>query len=245
MTGRVILVTGGATGIGAGIAARLRDRGDTVVICGRRESRLQRAAREGVIPIVCDVTDRCAVGGLMAQIAEDQGRLDGLVNNAGTALFAGFTEIPDADVQDMVDVNLMGTMSVTRAAIPLLRDSAGAIVNIGSTLADRARTGTAVYSATKGAIDSLTRALAGELGPAGIRVNCVRPALVRSELLTGRGMEPAAYEELLATRGESYPLGRAGEPRDVAGLVGFLLSDEASWITGAIFDVDGGYSAFD
>ena len=243
MTGRIILVTGGATGIGAGIAKRLRDRGDTVVICGRRPGRLHDAAREGFIPIVCDVTDRRDVAALMAQIANDHGRLDGLVNNAGTARFAPFTEVPDAEVQAMVDVNLMGTMWVTRAAIPLLGDVAGAIVNIGSTLADYTRAGTAVYSATKGAVDSLTRALAVELGPAGVRVNCVRPALVRSELHISRGMDPGVYEEFLASRGGSYPLGRAGEPGDVAGLVSFLLSDEASWITGAVMDVDGGYSA--
>ena len=243
MTGRIILVTGGATGIGAGIAEHLRNRGDRVVICGRREDRLRDAARNGFLPIVCDVTDRQAVAALMSQVAEEHGRLDGLVNNAGTVLFTPFTDIPDAEIQAMVDVNLMGTMWVTRAAIPLLADSAGSVVNISSTLADRTRAGSAVYSATKGAIDSLTRALAVELGPAGIRVNCVRPGLVRSELLMSRGMEPAAYEELLATRGGSYPLGRAGEPGDVAGLVGYLLSGEASWITGAVMDVDGGYCA--
>ena len=241
MTGRVVLVTGGATGIGAGIARRLRDRGDTVLVCGRREDRLRDAGRKGFIPIACDVTDRRAVATLVERIANEQGRLDGLVNNAGTVLFAPFTEVPDADLRDMVDVNLMGTMWVTRAAIPLLGDSAGSVVNIGSTLADRARAGSAVYSATKGAVDSLTRALATELGPAGIRVNCVRPALVRSELLTRRGMEADAYDELLASRGGSYPLGRAGEPSDVAGVVSFLLSDEASWITGAVIDVDGGH----
>ena len=243
MAERVVLVTGGATGIGAGIARRLRDRGDTVFVCGRRAGRLDDAAREGLIPIVCDVTDRRAVATLIARIANERGRLDGLVNNAGTVLYAPFAEVPDAEVQAMVDVNLMGTLWVTRAAIPLLRESEGAVVNIGSTLADRARAGSAVYSATKGAIDSLTRALATELGPAGVRVNCVRPALVRSELLTGRGMAADAYEELLASRGASYPLGRAGEPSDVAGIVCFLLSDEASWITGAVVDVDGGHSS--
>ena len=100
-----------------------------------------------------------------------------------------------------------------------------------------------MYSATKGAIDSLTRALAVELGPIGVRVNCVRPGLVRSELHIGRGLDADAYEDMLASRGSSYPLGRAGEPSDVAGLVSYLLSDEASWITGAVVDVDGGYIA--
>ena len=243
MTERIILVTGGATGIGAGIAERLHDRGDRVIICGRRADRLRDAARKGFAHKVCDVTDRGAVAGLMTRIAEEHGRLDGVVNNAGTVLFAPLAEIPDTEIRDMVEINLMGTLWVTRAAIPLLGDSRGAVVNIGSTLADRTRAGSAVYSATKGAIDSLTRALAVELGPIGIRVNCVRPGLVRSELHISRGMDAGAYEDMLASRGGSYPLGRAGEPSDVAGLVSYLLSNEASWITGAVVDVDGGYIA--
>ena len=243
MAGRIMLVTGGATGIGAGIAERLHDRGDRVIICGRRENRLREAARKGYLPVVCDVTDRSSVTALLSQVANEHGRLDGLVNNAGTVLFAPFAEIPDAEIRDMVEINLMGTMWVTRAAIPLLADSGGAVVNIGSTLAGRTRAGSAVYSATKGAVDAFTRALAVELGPAGIRVNCVRPGLVRSELHTSRGMDAAAYDEILTARGGSYPLGRAGEPSDVAGLVSYLLSDEASWITGAVMDVDGGFIA--
>ena len=243
MTRRIILVTGGATGIGAGIAERLHERGDRVIICGRRSNRLHDAARKGLVPRVCDVTNREAVTALVSQIAEEHGRLDGVVNNAGTVLFAPFTAIPESEVRDMVEINLMGTMWVTRAAIPLLEDSRGAVVNVGSTLAGRTRAGSAVYSATKGAVDALTRALAVELGPAGVRVNCVRPGLVRSELHVSRGMDAAAYDEMLATRGSTYPLGRAGEPSDVAGLVAYLLSDEASWITGAIVDVDGGYIA--
>ena len=240
---RVTLVTGGGTGIGAGIARALLEDGHRVAICGRRMDRLREAAADGITPLECDVTDGASVTRLMARIGADFGRLDGLVNNAGRTVPGPFESLAEADLTGIVDVNLTGTLRVTRAAIPLLKRSGGAIVNLGSTLADHCQPGSAVYAATKGAIDSLTRALAVELGPAGVRVNCVRPSIVRSEIMTAGGMPPDAYEALLESRGASYPLGRAGEPADVAAMVAFLLSDKASWITGAIIDVDGGYAA--
>ncbi|HUT50559.1 MAG TPA: SDR family oxidoreductase [Alphaproteobacteria bacterium] len=244
MTKPVVLVTGGGSGIGAGIVACLAAAGWQVVSAGRRAAALERGAAENVAVVVADIIDPGSVEALLQAVEERYGRLDALVNNAGQTVLGLFKDADLKDLERLIDVNLIGTMRITQRAIPLLERQGGSILNIGSTLADRCQPGTAAYAASKGAIESLTRALAVELGPSSnIRVNCIRPSVVRSEIMTNAGMAPEAYAKLIEDRGAGYPLGRAGDPADVAHMVEFLLSDRAGWVTGAIIDVDGGYAA--
>jgi NAD(P)-dependent dehydrogenase (short-subunit alcohol dehydrogenase family) len=235
--GRVALVTGASRGIGRAVVLALARDGYDVVGVARDPGRFAGlpCRAQG-----CDVADRDAVARLATRVAADCGRLDALVNCAGIVRPGPFETATPADMAAQFGVNLWGVVNVTQACLPLLKAAGGAIVNVSSTLSQRPVPGGALYAATKGAVESLTRALAIELAEAGIRVNAVQPALVRSDIWTAAGMAPAAYEALLEARARDYPLGRVGEPEDVAELVAYLVSDRAAWMTGACLPIDGG-----
>ena len=159
---------------------------------------------------------------------------------------AGIVDSEPADqltvrsITRQVEINLLGAIWINRAVIPLLKRRGGAIVNVSSGIAHQPVAGTSIYAATKAAVEEFSRALAFELGHFGIRVNVVAPSLVRSDIWISAGMTPEAYDRMLAAVGARYPLGRIGEPADVAELIRFLVSEKADWITGGVFPVDGG-----
>jgi 2-keto-3-deoxy-L-fuconate dehydrogenase len=224
---RVALVTGAASGIGQASAERLRGDGWTVVGA-------DLAASDGVV--ACDVTSLESVEGAVARCVDEHGSLDAVVNAAGTGRPVAFLDASDETWRSTLDVNLMGTVRVCRAALPHLRrsgDPARGIVNFTS---QAAKTGGlligAPYSAAKAAVLCLTKTLAAEFGADGIRVNAVAPGIVDTPFLDG---VPGIRE-----RGKQLPLGRIGEPREVADVVAFLLSPAASYLTGEIIDVNGG-----
>lgn len=240
-TKKTALVTGGSAGLGEDIALHLQREGYRVLVCGRRADKLDAMKARGVETIQCDIGKREDIERMRQWVMQSCGGLDVLVNCAGIAVQrAPFLETSTEDVERLVQINVLGTMFVTQAFLPLVIERKGSVVNFSSTLAQRPRAGSIAYSATKGAVEAFTRALAIEAAHHGVRVNCIAPALVRSEIYLAAGMSQADYDKLLDARSKEFPLGRVGEPQDVTGMLSYLVSDSAGWITGLCLPVDGG-----
>jgi 3-oxoacyl-[acyl-carrier protein] reductase len=239
--GPVAVVTGASSGIGLGIVEALVAGGFRVAAVSRSGATGPGVAElPGIRPYACDVRDPAAVDAMVRDVAEHFGRLDGLVNCAGALVEASLAQVTEEQIRLQFEVNVFGTLYTCRSAEPFLRVQGGSIVNVSSLLTQRTWPGTAVYTGTKGAVEALSRTLAHELAPSGIRVNVVSPSMVRSGIYIAAGMSPSAYEDLLSEWRDRFPLGRVGEPADVAHLVALLLSPSSSWITGTNIPVDGG-----
>jgi NAD(P)-dependent dehydrogenase (short-subunit alcohol dehydrogenase family) len=237
---KVAIVTGAGSGIGRGSAEALMRAGYRVAAIGRRAGRLAAKPGERLHPFPCDVADAKAVGDTVARIRRELGRIDLLVNAAGVNQHRRVADITAEHIDYVLRANLYGTIHMCQAAIPALIESGGTIVNIGSLFVSHPLPAVSIYAASKGGVEAYTRALAIELGPQGVRVNCVSPGPVRSELLIAQGMSPEAYAQRMASFAPGIPLKRVGEPADVADAVVYLAA--ASWVTGAVLAVDGGRS---
>ena len=243
------LIVGGTSGMGEATAKRLLDRGYAVDIVGRNGAKLDAAANElasrgTVTPIRADLRDAADVAALVERIEADGARYDALVNAAGTFSPKPFLEHTEDDYDAYHDLN-RATFRITQAVARNMRaHGGGAIVNIGSMWAKQAvkATPSSAYSMAKAGLHAFTQHLAMELAEDGIRVNAVSPAVVVTPIY-GSFIEPDAIEETLQGFNSFHPIGRVGRADDVASAIDFLLSDDASWVTGAIWDVDGGVMA--
>ena len=245
MNGRRVVVTGGSSGIGLGVAREIVKAGGEVCLVARRPEPLEEAAAglgAAAWTRVCDVSDPQAVDGLSASVADHWGGLEGVVNCAGIAPMATAEETEPEVWDRTFEVNVRGPFLVIRSLLGPLRKAGGSIVSISSTLAEKPIPGMAAYNASKAALNQLTRSLALELAPA-VRVNAIMPAVVDTPIHEKRiGEDPEALRGFLEQMARLHPLGRVGTPDDVAGLILFLASSTASWLTGAVIPIDGGIS---
>lgn len=244
LDGKIALVTGGGTGIGKGIALLLAAEGAKVVIAGRRDAPLRAVAAicpELIEPFRMDLTNRDDQARALDHVARRHDRLDILVNNAAYQLWKTFAETSEEEIDDLFFTNLSAITRFIKRALPQLEKSRGNIVNISSTAARYIAVPSqklAVYSASKAGLNQLTRTLAPELGLLGVRINAVAPGLTRGEYAQDSLGADAATETWIQ---QATPLGRWGEPADIARTVLFLASEQASWVTGQVIDASGGW----
>lgn len=243
LTGKVAIVTGASKGIGAAIAKALAAEGASVVV----NYASSKAGADAVVSAITTTGGKAiAVGGDVSKAADAQGivdtaiesygRLDIVVNNSGVYEFAPIEEITEAHYRRQFDTNVLGLLLVTQAAVKHLGEGAS-IINVSSAVTTITPAATAVYSGTKGAVDAITGVLARELGPRKIRVNAINPGVVATEGAHSAGVIGSDFETLAVSQ---TPLGRVGQPDDIASAVVFLASDDARWLTGEHILASGG-----
>lgn len=246
--GRVIVITGGGTGIGAAAAARYASEGHVVVILGRRSAPLEEVAEAtGAHPIVADVSDRSSCEAAIAEISDRFGRIDVLIANAGGHGFAAATETDDEAWAQSFDGNVTTAFTIARAALPRMQDNGGQIVIVSSLAGLFAGPSVVGYTVGKHALIGLTKSLARDYSRHGVRVNAVCPGWVRTPMADGEMDEFASHAEHIDDREAAYaeiakdvPMRRAAEPEEIASVIRFLGSPESSYITGATIVADGG-----
>jgi NAD(P)-dependent dehydrogenase (short-subunit alcohol dehydrogenase family) len=244
LEGKVAVVTGGNAGIGEAIARRFAEEGASVVITGRRQQELDHVAsviridQGTVLPVPGSVTDETHVQEVVHRTLDSFGRIDVLVNNAGIGAFGKrLHETDDATWTNVIDVNVTGVFRMTRAVIPqMMKQGRGAIINVSSIASLVGLSGLAAYTASKGALDAFTRAVAVEYAQDGIRCNVANPGLIDTPMAASLMANPDMLKSILS----QYAIRRPGKPEEVANLILYLASDEAAWVTGTTFPIDGG-----
>lgn len=244
---KTAIVTGAGSGIGRACAIALAREGAKVALVGRRRERLEAVAREiggSALVLPADVSIQQEIDRVVEQTVSEFGGLSVLVNNAGVLHIGTAEQITEAQWDETFNVNVRGVWLLSRAVLPHLRQArGGSIINIASVLGINGAPNRASYAPSKGAVVLLTKCMAIDHGQENIRVNAICPSFVETDLtaeVISKAPNPAAVRK---ERTAVHPIGRLGQPEDIAGLAVYLASDESSWVTGAAFPVDGGYLA--
>lgn len=243
LQGKVALVTGASKGIGAEIARELAARGAAVAVnyAGSKQkaeklvAEIQQAGGKA-LAVQADVSNPDAIGPLVEKVVKEFGPIDVLVNNAGIYEFAPLDAITPEHFHKHFNLNVLGLLLTTQAAVKQFNPKGGSVINIGSVAASGIPT-VSVYSATKGAVNTITVALSQELGPQKIRVNALNPGMVETEGAQAAGIIGSDFHKQIEAR---TPLGRIGQPRDIATIAAFLASDDSYWVTGQTIHASGG-----
>ena len=243
-TEKIAIVTGGGSGIGLAIAEKFVGAGIRTIIVGRDEQKLQAAREkfgERCEPFACDLSNLATIPSLVNDIVKKFGRIDILVNNAGINMKKEFTEVTDEDFQHILQTNVTAVFALSREVVKCMveKEIKGSIINISSMASQYGIPKVIAYTASKGAIEGMTRAMATELSPKGIRTNCIAPGFIATE------MSAKALNNDPERKGKALgrtPLGYLGDPADIGDAALFLASDAAKYITGVVLPVDGGNS---
>jgi len=245
LQGKIAVVTGASKGIGAGIAKALGAAGASVVVnyasdkTGAEKVVADIKAKGGkAVTVQGDVSKSADVTHLFAETKKAFGKLDVLVNNAGVFKFLPVEQTTEDEYQRQFGVNVLGPLLATREALPLFGPEGGSVINISSVVSRMGIPGSAIYAGTKGALDTITQVLASELGPRKIRVNSINPGMVESEGTHAAGFIGGDFQKNIEAQA---PLGRIGQPEDVAKVAVFLASDDAGWLTGERISASGGH----
>jgi 3-oxoacyl-[acyl-carrier protein] reductase len=245
LAGKVAVVTGASKGIGAAIARQLAAEGAAVVVnyasskTGADKVVVEIVAQGGrAVAVQGDVAKQADIDRLFTETKKAFGRLDILVNNAGIYEFAPLEQITEEHFHKQFNLNVLGLILTTQAALKYFSTTGGNVINISSLVSTLAPANAAVYSATKGAVDTITASLAKELGARNIRVNAVRPGLVETEVTVTSGFTEGDFHDQYV---KNAPLGRIGRPQDIATAVAYLASDDSSWVSGETLLVSGGH----
>jgi len=251
LKGKVAVVTGGGTGIGRAIAQAFGREGAKVAVLGRRREALAAVVNEvtkaggEARAVVCDVTQAKAIARAVEGVERALGHLNVLVNNAGVLSVSTVESISEEEWDRVIATNLKGPFLMAKAVLPAFRRAGGgSIINVGSVLGLVAMKDRAAYCASKGGVTLLTKAMAVDHAHENVRVNCICPAIVETELIKDLFSAKEEGGRLREARIATLPLGRLGQPTDIAELAVFLASDESAWITGTAIPVDGGLTAY-
>ncbi|MBS1566933.1 MAG: SDR family oxidoreductase [Bacteroidetes bacterium] len=240
---RVALVTGGGSGIGLAIAEKFVAANIRTIIVGRDASKLEHTAKslgERCIPIVCDLNNLDAIPALVQQVVEKYGRIDILVNNAGINMKKEFPEVTNEDFMKVIQTNLVAVFALSREVVhDMLKNGSGAVINISSMASQYGIPKVIAYTASKSAIEGMTRAMAVELSPKGIRVNCIAPGFIATDM-SAKALN--SDPERMGKAMSRTPMGKMGAPSDIGDTALFLASDASKYITGVVLPVDGGNS---
>ncbi len=244
LANKVALVTGASKGIGAGIAKALAADGASVVVNystskeGADKVVSEIKAKGGkAVAVQGDFSKKEDIGKVFAEVKKNFGRLDTLVNNAGVYNFTPLDQVTAEEYYRIFDLNVLGLLLSSKESLKYFGPEGGSIINIGSVVSSLTPPGSSVYTATKGAVDAITHVLAKELGPKKIRVNSINPGMVETEGVHAAGFIGSDFEKNAVAQ---TPLGRIGQPEDIATIATFLASDDSAWVTGELLKAGGG-----